>query len=506
MSKAPHSVAPAGHAQWLAQWFSVAQRLSWQGRLNVLIALVVGMVVLAWLPLDGAMQFELALGVLALVWLAGLKQLLKRQLQAIRAAAEKTTSGDLTAAVAIDGQDELAEIGMSLTQMAQRLSAMVANVRSNTALVAHAGEQLASGNHELSQRTEQQAASLEETAASVQELNAAVQQTAQTAAEVNQLTHEVRGKAEQGHVAMESAVESMAGIQEGSRKVQDIVGVIDGIAFQTNILALNAAVEAARAGDQGRGFAVVASEVRVLAKRSSDAAHEIRGLIAHSAERVAMGEERVHATSKLLQEVLAGVREVAGKIESISTASSEQSTNLGQLSQAIDHLDGITQQNARMVDVAASTSSALQDQAQVLSQAVGNFRLRQATADEAMALVARAQAHIRQRTQSQAMQELTDPAGGFMDRDMYIFVLDPQGVYHAFGGQPAKVGTRVQDVAGVDGADIIHRFNESMKQGGGWVEYDYRNPTTGKVQPKMSYVVPCGDLILGAGVYKDFVG
>ena len=141
----------------------------------------------------------------------------------------------------------------------------------------------------------------------------------------------------------------------------------------------------------------------------------------------------------------------------------------------------------------------------MLSQAVGNFRLRQGTADETMALVARAcQVHIRQRTLSQAMQELTDPPVDSWT--VTCTFCSRLGVYHAFGGQPAKIGTRVQDVAGVDGADIIHRFNESMKQGGGWVEYDYRNPTTGKVQPKMSYVVPCGDLILGAGVYKGFCG
>lgn len=481
--------------------------MRWQARLDLLGALVVAGLLLNALDehaVLNAARWVLCLA--AMAWLVLLKHLLRQQLNTLQQATQQTTAGDLTTTAAVHGRDEVAGIGAQMNQMTQRLSAMVAHIRTNTALVAQGGDQLAAGNQELSQRTEQQAASLEETAASVQELSAAVQQTAQTAQEVNQLTHRVRALAEQGHVAMGTAVESMAGIQEGSRKVQDIVGVIDGIAFQTNILALNAAVEAARAGEQGRGFAVVAAEVRVLAKRSSDAAREIRDLIAHSAQGVATGEERVQTTSGLLRDVLAGVREVAGKIESISTAATEQSANLAQVSQAIDHLDGITQQNAKMVDEALTTSQALQERAQLLSQAVGYFQLRQATADEAIAMVGRAQAHLRQRGGTSGMHELTNPAGAFIDRDLYVFVLDTQGVYHAFGGQPAKVGTRLQDVKGVDGADVIARFIERVAQGGGWVEYDFRNPTTGKVQPKMSYVVACGDLILGAGVYKDFVG
>lgn len=487
--------------------FHFVSAMRWQTRLNILGALVVLNLLLNALDTQGLLHAaRWGLCVAAIAWLALLKILLRQQLEALQQAAEQTTAGDLTTTAAVDGRDEVAGIGAHMNQMTRRLSAMVAHIRTNTALVAQGGDELASGNQELSQRTEQQAANLEETAASVQELSAAVQQTAQTAHEVNQLTHRVRELAEQGHLAMGTAVESMAGIQEDSRKVQDIVGVIDGIAFQTNILALNAAVEAARAGEQGRGFAVVAAEVRVLAKRSSDAAREIRRLITHSVQGVATGENRVQTTSALLRDVLEGVREVAGKIESISTAASEQSANLTQVSQAIDHLDGITQQNAKMVDAALATAQALQERAQLLAQAVGYFQLRQATADEAIAMVARAQAHLRQRGGQQALQELTDPARGFIDRDLYVFVLDAHGVYQAFGGQPAKVGTRLQDVPGVDGADVIARFNERVAHGGGWVEYDFRNPTTGKVQPKMSYVIACGEWILGAGVYKDFVG
>jgi len=386
--------------------------------------------------------------------------------------------------------------------MNRELSAMVAHIRSTTALVAHSVEGLALGNRDLSDRTEQQAASLEQTGASVRQLSEMVSQTAQTARQVSELSKRVHGVTEHGRASMEAAVASMTGIQESSRRMRDIVGVIDGIAFQTNILALNAAVEAARAGEAGRGFAVVASEVRTLAQRSADSAREIRELIASSSQRVDAGVGKISSASEAMGEVLSGIREVTDNIGTISNATAEQGGSLTEITQAVSGLDGITQQNAKMVEMAAESAAALRERAGKLAEAVSAFRLRQGTADEAIAIIERALRHHRARG-ANALQDFNAASGAFIDRDLYLFGIDDDGVYRVFGGQPEKIGTRMQDVQGIDGADLVRKIKACIATGGGWVEYDFRNPATGRIQPKMSYVVRCGSLSLGCGVYKS---
>jgi methyl-accepting chemotaxis protein len=335
------------------------------------LLLVAALLLLALLlPHAGSPSLALLPGVPALGLLLVLRSHTANRLEQLRRALEHTTGGDLRNRLVVSGSDEFAALGRAIEGMNQELSAMVAHIRSNTALVAYAGQGLAQGNGELSDRTEQQAASLEQTNASVQQLTDTVRETARTAQEVNALASRVHGITGQGRDTMNAAVESVSGIQESSRRVNDIVGVIDGIAFQTNILALNAAVEAARAGEQGRGFAVVAAEVRTLAQRSASAAREIKDLITHSGASVDAGVRSISAASATMGEVLQGIGQVAQSMGSISSAATEQSTSLAEISQALGGLDQITQQNAQMVDGATASAHALQERAGKLADAV----------------------------------------------------------------------------------------------------------------------------------------
>jgi biotin operon repressor len=282
--------------------------------------------------------------------------------------------------------------------------------------------------------------------------------------------------------------------------------VIDGLAFQTNILALNAAVEAARAGESGRGFAVVASEVRSLAQRSAASAKEIRQLIGASSAQVATGVEQIRKAGLNLTEVVDGIRGVAANMSQISTSSTEQSGSLTEISAAVRQLDEITQKNAALVERAVNQSNDLEVRASTLSEAVAVFNLQQGTADEAMALVERAVSYRQQcGTRDAFLRELTQVDKAFFDRDMYVFVLDRNGAYVAFGGNQSKVGTRVQDIAGIDGDGLLDAIIAQASLEPGWVEYDITNPATGRVQTKMSFVQQSDDLFIGCGVYKNLV-
>jgi methyl-accepting chemotaxis protein len=422
--------------------------------------------------------------------------------QQVLVSMEQTASGNLRAVLQVRGTDELAVITRLLDRMIGNLSAMVAEVRSNSALVAHAGRSLALGNRDLADRTEQQAANLEQTAASVQQLSSTVHLNAETAGNSDQQASKVRDVAEAGAQSMGRAVTSVEVIQKSAQQMNEIIGVIDSLAFQTNILALNAAVEAARAGEQGRGFAVVASEVRSLAQRSAASSKEIRQLIETSRMQVDASVAQIRTAGSSISEIVNGVRGVAENMSLISASSAEQSSGLTEISSAVGQLDQITQRNAQMVERAVVQANQLEHRAAHLSKAVSTFVLQQGTAEEAMHLVDRAMEH-RQRSGREAfVRELTEPAKGFHDRDMYVFALDRQGVYRAFGGKPEKVGSRVQDIAGVDGQALLENIVTQAEMEPGWVEYDIANPVTGAIQGKMSYVVKVDDLYVGCGVYK----
>jgi methyl-accepting chemotaxis protein len=419
---------------------------------------------------------------------------------------QETAAGNLRHRVRIRGNDELSDMSHSMDAMVNNISVMVASVRSNSALVANSGDVLVMGNRNLSDRTEQQAANLEETSASVQELSSTVRDNANAAQESDRVAQGVRQTAEQGAAGMTQAIASVEAIEASTRRMDEIVGVIDGLAFQTNILALNAAVEAARAGESGRGFAVVATEVRSLAQRSAASAKEIRQLISASSQQVAVGVQQIRAAGSNIGAIAEGVRGVASHMSLISASSAEQSASLSEITTAIRQLDEITQQNASMVEQAVSQAKALQNRANVLAEAVAVFKLQQGSADEARALVDRALELRRSSGGRDAfIREVTTQSAGLFDRDMYVFVLDRSGQYLAFAGNQAKVGTRVQDVAGIDGNRLIASIVDQAESAPGWVEYEIANPLTGKVQTKMSYVVKVDDVYVGCGVYKNLM-
>ncbi|WP_184862518.1 methyl-accepting chemotaxis protein [Acidovorax soli] len=288
---------------------------------------------------------------------------------------DAVSRGDLTVPIQAQGRDEIAYLLTGLTAMRDNLAQVVSGVRGNAQGVASASAEIASGNHDLSIRTEEQASALQQTAASMEELSSTVRQNADNARQANQLAMSASTVAVQGGDVVSEVVETMKGINDSSKKISDIIGVIDGIAFQTNILALNAAVEAARAGEQGRGFAVVASEVRSLAGRSADAAKEIKSLIHASVERVEQGTTLVDKAGATMTEVVASIRRVTDIMGEISAASTEQSQGVSQVGDAVTQMDQVTQQNAALVEEMAAAAGSLSHQAQALVGAVEVFKL-----------------------------------------------------------------------------------------------------------------------------------
>ena len=286
----------------------------------------------------------------------------------------RVADGDLSTPIQVPSGD-LGSVMAAVARMQDSLIHVVSTVRSGSEGVSVASAEIASGNNDLSARTEQQASALEETASSMEQLSATVKQNADSARQANQLAQSASTVAVKGGNVVTQVVETMKGINDSSRKISDIISVIEGIAFQTNILALNAAVEAARAGEQGRGFAVVASEVRSLAGRSADAAKEIKGLISTSVERVEQGTVLVNQAGVTMSEVVSSIRRVTDIMGEISAASAEQAAGVGQVGEAVNQLDQSTQQNAALVEEMAAAASSLKVQAQGLVQAVGVFQL-----------------------------------------------------------------------------------------------------------------------------------
>jgi methyl-accepting chemotaxis protein len=299
--------------------------------------------------------------------------------------ASAVAAGDLTQHIAVGANDETGKLMQALKRMNDSLKDIVSRVRVGTDTIVTASGQIASGNMDLSSRTEQQASSLEETASSMEELNATVRQNEQNARAANQLALAASTVAVRGGQVVSEVVQTMGAINTASHRIADIIGVIDGIAFQTNILALNAAVEAARAGEHGRGFAVVATEVRSLAQKSAAAAREIKTLITDSVSQVQGGTRLAQQAGATMDEVVASVRQVTDMMGEISSASAEQSAGIGQVNQAIVQMDQTTQQNAALVEEAAAAAGALQEQAQQLQAAVQVFRVDAAGVPAALA-------------------------------------------------------------------------------------------------------------------------
>ncbi len=321
------------------------------------------------------MGVAVLLGAAIIAWLIRhiMRQLGGEPVYAVEVA-HAISTGDLSREVSLakgDGSSLL----FAMSAMRENLTATIGHIRRSTDTITTATSEIAAGNHDLSSRTEEQASSLEETAASMEELTSTVKQNADNARQANQLAVSASSVAVKGGSVVAEVVGTMGAINASSRKIVDIIGVIDGIAFQTNILALNAAVEAARAGEQGRGFAVVAAEVRTLAQRSAAAAKEIKALIGDSVDKVEEGSKQVAEAGRTMDEIVASVKRVTDIMAEITAASQEQTAGIEQVNQAITQMDQVTQQNAALVEEAAAAASSLQEQASELSQVVSVFRL-----------------------------------------------------------------------------------------------------------------------------------
>lgn len=338
---------------------------------------------LSMLLLAGCVLGAIALGLLSRL---GLNRLLIAPLDEAIASLHRIATGDLSQPLAVHDsarQNEIARMRSALAATQRSLVEIVGDVRQGVQSIAGGSKEIAAGNTDLSSRTEQQAASLQETASSMDQLTATVKQNAENARTANQLAVNASGLASRGGEVVGDAVSSMSGIAESSRKMADIIGVIEGIAFQTNILALNAAVEAARAGEQGRGFAVVAGEVRTLAQRSAAAAKEIKTLIDETRQRIDQGQQSAGRAGETMQEIVQAVARVTDIMGEISAASAEQSSGIDQVNRAVTQMDGVTQQNAALVEQAAAAAASLQAQAAHVADVVSRFRLEAAEAAEA---------------------------------------------------------------------------------------------------------------------------
>ena len=329
--------------------------------------------------IESARNLMIGLGLVAVLIGIGfacfITRSITRPLQEAVRVAQAVASGDLTSSIRVLGRDETGQLLQSLKEMNESLKNIVGNVRTGTDTIATASSQIAGGNLDLSSRTEEQASSLEETVASMHELTSTVRQNADNALQANRLAVSASDVAIKGGAVIAEVVGTMGSINESASRIVDIIGVIDGIAFQTNILALNAAVEAARAGEQGRGFAVVAAEVRNLAQRSAAAAREIKTLIGDSVEKVDAGSKLVAQAGATMDEIVASVQRVTGIMGEITAASQAQSTGIEQINQAISQMDEVTQQNAALVEEAAAAAQSLEEQAAKLDEMVSVFKV-----------------------------------------------------------------------------------------------------------------------------------
>lgn len=446
-------------------------------------------------------------GLLVLVLLIyGMVSFYRATMQGLRslvAVIDQATQGDLTGQVEVRGRDEMAQMGQKFKLMLASLSALVADVRSVATVLGFMGHQLVEDSGQLAGRTQSQAAALEEATANVRETAETVTRNGQAVQEVSRVSEVLHRETEQASSLMHQTVQGMGTLQATSQRMNEIIGVIDSIAFQTNILALNAAVEAARAGEAGRGFAVVAAEVRNLAQRTQAAAGEVRSLIADSTGRVQSSVTEIRSVNDVMDKLVQGIRDIAVRIDSMAVASNQQSEALKEVVQAMGDIDTVTYENAAMVDRTSARSHQLMESTEDLSRSVQHMRLSQGTADVAMRMVNEALAHIQAVGLDRAAEDFYRP-GRFLDRDLYIFVLDREGTYRIMGADRAKSGMHTRELPGVDADKLMHDIIDRVDGGGGWVEYNIVNPVTGDVRGKSSFVLPIdAQLVVGCGAYRS---
>jgi len=480
---------------------------------GAILTLVALNTILAFAASEGATRsfivaggiLAIAVGVLTAWWLT---RSVIDPLQQALSIAKRITSGDLASSIEARGVDEFGELMEALKSLRELMFRVVSQVRTGTATVAGTSSQLNRDNTALADRTRNQADSLQATAASMRQITSAVKENADNAGRANTLVLSASDSAVKGGKVVSQVVDTMGSIKQSSRKIVDIIAVIDSIAFQTNILALNAAVEAARAGEQGRGFAVVAAEVRTLAKRSAGAAKEIKTLIADSVNKIDSGSKLVDVAGKTMDEIVAAVKHVAELMQRISAESHEQSSGIETVNEAIAKIDEMVQRNAVVVKETSTTATSLNEYAVSLLKTVAPFNLgtrEHGNADEAMAMVKRGVEYHRAHGADALIADINKLGkGAFVDRDLYLMAIDCDDCkFKAHGNNPRTLGSGPQS-KDTDGKMFVVEMAHMAKSGrDGWIEYKWNHPVTNEILTKATYLEPAGNLAIACGIYKQ---
>jgi len=494
---------------FFAPAFAVVARFSVIGNVCLIIALLsAGQLIAALAP--GWMILALALFAIGTYLLIALAQVNKLGMDRLSSTIERVASGDLSVRIqpprgVLNQKTEIGRIWSAMVQMGTNLLDIVGQVRASAEHIANGAHEIASGYSDLSQRTEEQASTLEETAASMEELSATVKQNADHCRQANSRAADNGTHAEEAGTSMRRVTDTMSRIESGSKKIAEIIGLIEGIAFQTNILALNAAVEAARAGEHGRGFNVVATEVRSLAQRSAQAADEIKALISASTKDVSSGVALATQAQDAVDRAARGTREVRELLDSISRASEEQNAGVVEIGKALSQLENVTQQNAALVEEGAAASTTFEQEATRLIDVVGAFKVdRMQDRDAAVTLVKRAIAHVQTVGPQRAFKDFDDMNGSFVDGERYIVAWEVSGVMRASPISQHFIGQDMTDHADPNGKKYTREVLEVARvKGKGWVDYHLRNPAKNNaIEPKSLYVERAGELIFGCGVYR----